>query len=84
MQYVGMPACGAGRRARTATRPRRRFVHGKFTPQRRVTTGADFASKILTLGEREVRLVIWDTAGQERFHHGTLGGAFYRGADAAL
>ena len=32
----------------------------------------------------EVRMVIWDTAGQERFHHGTLGGAFYRGADAAL
>lgn len=23
-------------------------------------------------------------AGQERFHHGTLGGAFYRGADAAV
>ncbi|KAH8071557.1 GTPase [Aureococcus anophagefferens] len=60
------------------------FVHGKFTPARRVTTGADFASKVLHLGDREVRLVIWDTAGQERFHHGTLGGAFYRGADAAL
>ena len=28
--------------------------------------------------------MIWDTAGQERFHHGTIGGAFYRGADGAL
>ena len=31
------------------------FVHGKFTPARRVTTGADFASKVLHLGDREVR-----------------------------
>ena len=60
------------------------FVHGTFTEKRTVTTGADFAAKRLRLGDREVRLAIWDTAGQERFHHGTLGGAFYRGADAAL
>lgn len=61
-----------------------RFVHGKFDATRRVTTGADFASKVLRLAGQEVRLVIWDTAGQERFHHGTLGNAFYRGADGAL
>ena len=61
-----------------------RYMNDKFTPTRRVTTGADFASKVLTLGEHDVRLIIWDTAGQERFHHGTLGSAFYRGADAAL
>ncbi|KAJ8601377.1 hypothetical protein CTAYLR_005035 [Chrysophaeum taylorii] len=62
-----------------------KFVHGKFSEERRATTGADFASKVLKLGDgNEVRLVIWDTAGQERFHHGTLGAAFYRGADGAL
>mmetsp|Transcript_6941 Transcript_6941/g.22579 ORF Transcript_6941/g.22579 Transcript_6941/m.22579 type:complete len:246 (-) Transcript_6941:143-880(-) len=61
-----------------------RFVHKKFDPTRRVTTGADFASKVLRIDGKEVRLVIWDTAGQERFHHGTLGNAFYRGADGAL
>lgn len=47
--------------------------------------GADFASKVVSLDEDTVvRMVIWDTAGQERFHHGTLGNAFYRGADAAV
>jgi len=62
----------------------RQFVQGTFSQDRRVTTGADFHSKVMKLGDREVRMVIWDTAGQERFHHGTLGSAFYRGADAAL
>lgn len=62
-----------------------RFVQNKFSPERRATTGADFASKLVNLGPgNEVRLVLWDTAGQERFHHGTLGNAFYRGADGAL
>ncbi|KAH8099041.1 GTPase [Aureococcus anophagefferens] len=32
------------------------FVHGKFTPARRVTTGADFASKVLHLGDREIEM----------------------------
>ena len=61
-----------------------RYTKNSFRPQRRVTLGADFASKVIDVGEERVRLVIWDTAGQERFHHGTIGGAFYRGADGAL
>ena len=61
-----------------------RYTKNRFRPERRVTLGADFASKVINVGEERVRLVIWDTAGQERFHHGTIGGAFYRGADGAL
>ena len=61
-----------------------RYTKNSFRPERRVTLGADFASKVIVVGEERVRLVIWDTAGQERFHHGTIGGAFYRGADGAL
>ena len=60
------------------------FVEERFTPGRRVTTGADFATKAVTVGGESVRLAVWDTAGQERFYHGTLGAAFYRGADAAV
>jgi small GTP-binding protein len=61
-----------------------RYTKNSFKPERRVTLGADFASKVIELGQERVRLIIWDTAGQERFHHGTIGGAFYRGADGAL
>ena len=61
-----------------------RYTKNSFRPERRVTLGADFASKVIEVGNERVRLVIWDTAGQERFHHGTIGGAFYRGADGAL
>ena len=61
-----------------------RYTKDSFRPERRVTLGADFASKVIDVGGERVRLVIWDTAGQERFHHGTIGGAFYRGADGAL
>uniref|UniRef100_A0A7S2RVV0 Ras-related protein Rab n=1 Tax=Rhizochromulina marina TaxID=1034831 RepID=A0A7S2RVV0_9STRA len=62
----------------------RRFCKNSFSEARRATTGADFSSKRMSFAGQEVMLQIWDTAGQERFHHGTLGGAFYRGADAAL
>lgn len=62
-----------------------KYVYDRFSETRQATTGADFAAKILTLADgSRVRLMIWDTAGQERFHHGTLGNAFYRGADGAL
>ena len=41
-------------------------------------------TKKLEILDTDIVLQIWDTAGQERFHQGTLGGAFYRGADGAL
>ena len=61
-----------------------RYATGTFTGQRMPTVGADFMTKRVILDEREVTMQIWDTAGQERFHQGTLGSAFYRGANGAL
>lgn len=69
--------CGAGSLIR-------RYASGTFSAERRATTGADFSSKQLVIGDQKVLLQIWDTAGQERFHQGTLGGAFYRGSHGAL
>mmetsp|Transcript_12865 Transcript_12865/g.38311 ORF Transcript_12865/g.38311 Transcript_12865/m.38311 type:complete len:209 (+) Transcript_12865:216-842(+) len=60
----------------------RQFVQGTFSQDRRVTTGADFHSKVMKLGDREVRMVIWDTAGQESFRSITR--SYYRGAGVAL
>ncbi|XP_042469256.1 ras-related protein RABC1-like isoform X1 [Zingiber officinale] len=46
------------------------------------TVGVDFKTKILTLGDKKVKITIWDTAGQERFR--TLTSSFYRGAHGIL
>ena len=40
-----------------------RYTKNSFRPERRVTLGADFASKVIEVGEERVRLVIWDSAG---------------------
>ena len=40
-----------------------RYTKNSFRPERRVTLGADFASKVIEVGEERVRVVIWDTAG---------------------
>lgn len=31
------------------------------------TIGVEFGSKIVEVGEQQIKLQIWDTAGQERF-----------------
>merc|ERR1711991_872592 len=61
-----------------------RFTTGRFSDVRKPTIGADFMTKRLLLDDTSVTLQVWDTAGQERFHEGTLGSAFYRGANGAL
>ena len=38
----------------------------------------EFSSKIINLGNRDVKLQIWDTAGQEKFRSVTR--SHYRGA----
>lgn len=58
------------------------YVHRKFNNQYKATIGADFLTKEIIIGDRQVTLQIWDTAGQERFQ--SLGVAFYRGADACI
>jgi Ras-related protein Rab-4B len=42
------------------------------------TIGMEFSSKIINLGNRDVKLQIWDTAGQEKFRSVTR--SHYRGA----
>ncbi|KAJ6986772.1 hypothetical protein NC653_020109 [Populus alba x Populus x berolinensis] len=46
------------------------------------TIGVDFKVKMLTVGEKRLKLTIWDTAGQERF--GTLISSYYRGAHGII
>jgi Ras-related protein Rab-7A len=58
------------------------YVSKKFSSQYKVTIGADFLTKEVTVDERLVTLQVWDTAGQERYQ--SLGVAFYRGADACI
>ncbi|KAJ3313244.1 Ras- protein Rab-7A [Boothiomyces sp. JEL0838] len=58
------------------------YIHSKFTNSFRATIGADFISKTVQMGDRQVSIQIWDTAGQERFL--SLSSAFYRGADACI
>ena len=51
-----------------------RFIQGKFLDDTRMTIGATYSTKIITIGggsandaPRRAKLQIWDTAGQERF-----------------
>ncbi|ELP91858.1 GTP-binding protein yptV5, putative [Entamoeba invadens IP1] len=55
------------------------FCCEKFTNNYKATIGADFVTKSMIVGNKEVSMQIWDTAGNERFV--SLSVAFYRGAD---
>lgn len=58
------------------------FTDHAFRIQYELTIGVEFGSKIMTLGDRKVKLQVWDTAGQESFRAITR--SYYRGAVAAL
>jgi len=60
----------------------RRYVKDDFTDGYQATIGADFFSKDVKIGDRDVIFQIWDTAGQERYK--SLGQAFFRGSDACV
>mmetsp|Transcript_104706 Transcript_104706/g.301984 ORF Transcript_104706/g.301984 Transcript_104706/m.301984 type:complete len:136 (-) Transcript_104706:420-827(-) len=79
---VKIPVLGCSNVGKTSLM--KRYCNNSYTDERRATTGADFATKKIVLQDTQMVLQIWDTAGQERFHHGTLGSAFYRGADGAV
>lgn len=59
-----------------------RFLENTFRNDSTHTIGAEFGSKLLTIGSKNVKLQIWDTAGQERFRSVTR--SYYRGASGAL
>jgi len=58
------------------------YVNDTFVKSYKPTIGADFLTKEMIIDEVFVTMQIWDTAGQERFK--SLGGTFYRGADACI
>ncbi len=49
------------------------FLVNKGTKQ---TINVEFSSKVLSLGENQVKLQLWDTAGQEKFQAVTK--SYYR------
>lgn len=58
------------------------FLEGKFRKQSTHTIGVEFGTKIISLGNRQIKLQIWDTAGQDRYRAVTR--SYYRGAVGAL
>jgi small GTP-binding protein len=44
-----------------------RFCKDEFSVNSHSTVGVEFASKIMMVSEKKVKVQIWDTAGQERF-----------------
>jgi len=60
----------------------RRFTEDSFSSAFVSTIGIDFRYKVITKGDKKVRLEIWDTAGQERFKSITT--SYLRGAQGIL
>jgi len=58
------------------------FLEGKFRKTSTHTIGVEFGTKVISLGEHNIKLQIWDTAGQERYRAVTR--SYYRGAVGAL
>ncbi|EGC31637.1 hypothetical protein DICPUDRAFT_26958 [Dictyostelium purpureum] len=59
-----------------------RFTDNRFKSQSSHTIGVDFASRIIDIQGRAVKLQIWDTAGQERFRSVTR--SYYRGSSGVV
>ncbi|EFO82556.1 hypothetical protein GCK72_024218 [Caenorhabditis remanei] len=60
-----------------------RYKDGAFLNNNFISTvGIDYRNKLVTMGDKKVKLQIWDTAGQERFRSVTT--SYYRDADALL
>lgn len=58
------------------------FIHDEPKDGAAHTIGVEFASRILRVGSKGVKLQLWDTAGQERFF--SVVKNYYRGASACL
>ena len=59
-----------------------RFAHDRFSQTSESTIGAAFVSKIIKIGDRDVKLEIWDTGGSERYR--SLAPMYYRDTHAAI
>jgi Ras-related protein Rab-4B len=58
------------------------FREGRFFAGSTHTIGVEFASKIVSINDKRIKLQIWDTAGQDRYR--TVSRSYYRGALGAI
>eukprot|EP00123_Amoebidium_parasiticum_P019549 comp26668_c0_seq1/m.47114 comp26668_c0_seq1/g.47114 ORF comp26668_c0_seq1/g.47114 comp26668_c0_seq1/m.47114 type:complete len:214 (-) comp26668_c0_seq1:39-680(-) len=58
------------------------FVEGKFKGDCAHTIGVEYAARMVSVGDKQIKLQVWDTAGQERFRSVTR--SYYRGASGAF
>ncbi|KAM3140905.1 hypothetical protein pb186bvf_006916 [Paramecium bursaria] len=58
------------------------YVNGKPKQKVSQTVGVEFATKSISIKQKQLKLQLWDTAGQERFRSITK--TYYRGALGAL
>lgn len=59
-----------------------RFTKNEFNLESKTTIGVEFATKVIDIDGRSIKVQIWDTAGQERYR--SMASAYYRGAVGAL
>ncbi|CAO2819493.1 unnamed protein product [Amaranthus hypochondriacus] len=60
----------------------KQFIDKRLQSVYDMTIGVEYASKIITIDKKRIKLGLWDTAGQEKFRSITK--AFYRGAAGAI
>jgi Ras-related protein Rab-2A len=58
------------------------FTDKRFQPAYDLTIGVEFGTRMINIGNKQIKLQIWDTAGQENFRSITR--SYYRGAIGAL
>ncbi|CAH8572368.1 unnamed protein product [Schistosoma turkestanicum] len=58
------------------------FTDQRFQPVYDLTIGVEFGARMVTIGDKQIKLQVWDTAGQESFRSITR--SYYRGAAGAL
>lgn len=58
------------------------FTDKRFEASHDLTIGVEFGARMISIGDKQVKLQIWDTAGQESFRSITR--SYFRGATGAL
>lgn len=59
-----------------------RFTDDRYTQNHELTIGVEFGSKMITCGDKKIKIQIWDTAGQEAFRSITK--SYYRNVAGAI
>ena len=80
-QYV-LKICSSGSYQVGKTSLIRRYAEGAFASNYMPTIGVDITSKVITVNNQEVKLILHDTAGQEVF--GKLRRFYYEGSVGCL